>query len=375
MSKVKIIANYLPQFHSIPENDKWWGKGFTDWDAVKKATPLFEGHNQPRIPIENNYYDLSIAKNVKKQAQLARQYGIYGFGIYHYWFNKSQNLLTKPAEIILENKDIDINFMFIWDNNSWIRTWSNIRRGNDWAPQFDSSLSENENNSGILAELKYGTQDDWEIHFQWLLKFFKDPRYIKIDNKPMFSFFAPRNNYRVIKQMVAYWDKRAKECGFSGIYDISKSNFRNNNLTAVMDYEPFSSPTLLNAFKCNLKKCINKFLPKMVIADYDRLWKKNLNRIKKINRKDYFFSGFVNYDDTPRRGNKAKIIMGFTPEKFCYYLTELLRICNSQKRKYVFLTAWNEWGEGAYLEPDTLYGYNYLEAVNKALRMATTPKE
>lgn len=367
MSKVKIIANYLPQFHSIPENDEWWGKGFTDWDAVKKAKPLFDGHNQPKVPLDNNYYDLSIVENVKYQAMLARKYGIYGFGIYHYWFNKNQNLLTKPAEIILENKDIDINFMFIWDNTSWIRTWSNIRRGNDWAPQFDSSLSENENNSGVLAELKYGTQDDWEIHFQWLLKFFKDPRYIKIDNKPMFSFFAPRNNYRIIKQMVAYWDKRATECGFSGLYDISKSNFRNNNLTAVMDYEPFSSPTMFNAIKCNLIKYLNKIKPRIFFADYDKLWKNNLKRVKKINRINYFYSGFVNYDDTPRRGCKAKVITGFSPEKFCAYLTELLKICNSQNREYVFLTAWNEWGEGAYLEPDSIFGFQYLEAVRKAI--------
>lgn len=367
MPKVKIIANYLPQFHSIPENDLWWGKGFTDWNAVKKAKPLFYGHNQPKVPLGNNYYDLSLVESVQNQATLARKYGIYGFGIYHYWFNKNQNLLTKPAEIILENKNIDINFMFIWDNNSWVRTWSNVRKGNDWAPQFDSSAKNNSKSSGVLAELKYGTKKDWEIHFQWLLKFFKDPRYIKIDNKPLFSFFAPRNNFSILKQMVEYWDKRAKECGFSGIYDISKSNFRNNNLNAVMDYEPFLCPTLLNAIKININKYLNRFFPRPLIVDYDKQWKNNLNRIKKINRENYFYSGFVNYDDTPRRGNKSKIMLGFTPEKFCAYLTELLRVCNDKNREFVFLTAWNEWGEGAYLEPDTLYGFKYLEAVKKAV--------
>ena len=185
---VKIIANYLPQFHVIPENSEWWGNNFTDWVAVKKAKPLFKWHNEPRIPLNNNYYSLDNPDSLKWQANLAREYGVYGFGIYHYWFSSSLNLLTKPAELILNNKDIDINFFFIWDNTSWKRTWSVIKRGNDWAPDFDNASSQNKNN-GILAELIYGEESDWEKPFNYLLPFFKDSRYIKIDNKPAFAFF------------------------------------------------------------------------------------------------------------------------------------------------------------------------------------------
>ena len=154
---VKVIANYLPQYHSIPENDAWWGKGYTDWVAVKKSTPLYEGHNQPRIPYNNNYYSLDDLDTVKWQAEIARKYGVYGFGIYHYWFNSQMHLLDKPVLILEENKDIDINYMFIWDNSTWKRTWSNVDFSNDWAPLYENEGSQiNKQGTGILAELIYG---------------------------------------------------------------------------------------------------------------------------------------------------------------------------------------------------------------------------
>ena len=145
VNKVKVIANYLPQYHTIPENDKWWGKGFTDWIAVKATEPAYEGHNQPRVPLNENYYSLDCADSIRWQASLAREYGIYGFGIYHYWFSSNQQLLQKPAELLLQNKDIDINFMFIWDNLTWKRTWSKLSRGLDWAPNYDKSTEDLEN--------------------------------------------------------------------------------------------------------------------------------------------------------------------------------------------------------------------------------------
>ena len=127
LSKVKILANYLPQFHQTPENDAWWGEGYTDWTAVKASKPLFNGHTQPRVPLDNDYYDLSNADSIRKQALLAHEYGISGFAIYHYWFSSKQKLLTKPAELLLEQKDLPIEYLFIWDNNTWKRTWSNVK--------------------------------------------------------------------------------------------------------------------------------------------------------------------------------------------------------------------------------------------------------
>ena len=177
INDVKIIANYLPQYHQIPENDKWWGKGFTDWIAVKKSTPLYDKHRQPKVPLNENYYDLSEVENIRWQAKLAKEYGIYGFGIYHYWFSSEMQLLQKPSELLLENQDIDIHFMFIWDNFTWKRTWSKLANGAAYAPAFDGEVKEETNqDNGILAELKYGNEEDWKIHFDYLLKFFKDDR-------------------------------------------------------------------------------------------------------------------------------------------------------------------------------------------------------
>lgn len=361
---VKIIANYLPQYHQIPENDKWWGKGFTDWIAVRNATPLYDTHRQPRIPMDNNYYDLSEVENIRWQAGLAKEYGIYGFGIYHYWFSSDMQLLQKPAEIILENKDIDIHFMFIWDNFSWKRTWSKLTNGAAYAPAFDNTDEKTENATGILAELKYGDKSDWKIHFEYLLKFFRDDRYIKIDNKPVFSFYQARNNFPIIKEMVAYWDKLAKEAGFNGIMCLSKHILYPVKLERRMKYSPFQMTTPFLFLKYKLKSKHFFKVGKPGIWDYSEVWKDILTEAR-MSSKDSYLCGFVDYDDSPRRGNKARIVKGGNPEKFEYYMRKLIDISKRQNKEYVFLMAWNEWGEGSYLEPDTEYKYGYLEAIRR----------
>ena len=156
MNKVNVFAMYLPQYHETEENSKFWGQGFTDWVSVKKATPLFDGHMQPHVPLDKNYYDLSLVSEIKWQAKLAKNYGVSGWGIYHYWFNSEQKTLTKPAELILQNEDIDMPFFFAWDNASWKRTWSKIK-GNDWSPLNDTE-TEKQAHTGpeILIEYKLG---------------------------------------------------------------------------------------------------------------------------------------------------------------------------------------------------------------------------
>lgn len=371
MFKTKIIANYLPQFHEIPENNRFWGKGYTDWVAVKKAKPLFENHLQPRKPFENNYYSLDDKEVIKWQAQLAKNNGIYGFGIYHYWFSSDMKLLEKPAEILLNSKDIDINYMFIWDNGSWKRTWSNVKRGNDWAPEFDNEKkieSDIKNlDDGMLAELKYGNEEDWKKHFDYLCQFFKDERYIKKDNCPMFGFFQPDNDYETVKRMCDYWKILAKENGFDGMCFVSKCNYQNANLDYSFKYEPLSVNNRKEVFVSRLQNIKNRYIPSLRIYNYDKVWKKILSDAKKNKDNNQFYGAFVGFDDTPRRGKKAKIILGQTPEKFEFYLKELLKISNEKNKEFVFLTAWNEWGEGAYLEPDTIDGDHYLKAVKRVV--------
>lgn len=367
-SKVKIIANYLPQYHRIPENDKWWGEGFTDWVAVKKSQPFFEGHRQPRIPLNNNYYDLSNPDNIRWQAKIAKEHGIYGFGIYHYWFSSEQQLLQTPSEILLNNKDIDTNFMFIWDNTSWTRTWSKLSLKNDWAPSFEDDKSKTDfsdpEKRGILAELIYGDEKDWAIHFNYLLKFFRDERYIKIDGKPVFTFHQTTNNFETIQKIVKYWDSLAKENGFPGIVCMNRDILNGNKLEKQVKYSPFPMTNHLMILKHKLKSLYCRLCKKQKIWDYDRVWKDILFDAK-ISAKDCYLCGFVDYDDTPRRGKKGLIIKGGNPQKFEKYMNQLVRISKKQNKEYVFLMAWNEWGEGSYLEPDTEFKFEYLEAIKR----------
>ena len=362
--ETKIIAMYLPQYHEILENDEFWGKGYTDWVSVKKATPLYKGHTQPKVPLNRNYYDLSSVDAIRWQAKLAKEYGVYGFGIYHYWFNSNKKVLERPAEIILHNKDIDIPFCFAWDNTSWIRTWSKMQ-GNDWTPSNDDGKV-TPDKSGVLLKLDYGSERDWEIHFNYLYQFFLDKRYIKKDRKPVFIFYSNTQKDKMVK-MVKYWDELARKKGLDGIYIITRSTpFNKNKLfDGVLRYEPVYSgwqkQQIINSIlKINKVKNEKKY-PDIFL--YDNVWNKIIRNAKTCRDKDVFYGGFVGYDDTPRRGYKGKVIEGNTPEKFSLYLHELLNIAQKQSKEYIFLTAWNEWGEGAYLEPDEINRDSYLKQI------------
>lgn len=367
----KIIANYLPQFHRIPENDAWWGDGFTDWVATKNAKPLFAGHNQPKKPLNDNYYDLSCEKSLRWQASIASNAGIYGFGIYHYWFNSNLQLLQKPAEIIL-NSDISINFMFIWDNASWKRTWGNIKNANDWAPLYENN-SYIRSNNGILAELIYGSERDWIKHFNYLLPFFKDHRYIRnYQGKPLFMFFNTDSNTEILTNIADCWNKLAISNGLPGICFLERTNKNHSSIFDFrVDYEPVQHGWNHSAF-------INRILEKAIffkenkfnqchLLNYDKLWGDIIKSAKNCKNDTLLFGSFVNYDDSPRRGRKGRIVCGATPYKFQKYMTELLKICSIKNKEFLFLTAWNEWGEGAYLEPDELNGYSYLDAIKNAI--------
>jgi len=368
VSKVKLIANYLPQFHVIPENSRWWGEGYTDWVGVRQAEPQYPGQHQPRVPLHENYYSLDDPAVLQWQADLARQYGVYGFGMYHYWFSSELQLLQKPAELLLAHPEIDIHFMFIWDNASWVRTWSRKARANDWAPRFDKE-SDQSQNMGMLAELCYGGEAEWRKHFEYLLPFFRDERYIKHDGKPMFAFFRTNNEFQLLKHMITYWEDLAIKAGLPGVVCLSKDNPRNNRFEYQWRYSPFSPNNFWGGVKDKLSHLLMKHRKKIRFSDYDSQWRSILSDARSADTKT-FLSGFVSFDDTPRRGGRASIIRGATPEKFEHYLAELLRISRQQGKEYAFVTAWNEWGEGAYLEPDEWHGYAWLEAVRQAVAEA-----
>lgn len=367
MTTPQIFAFYLPQYHQIPENDMFWGEGFTDWVTVKKAIPLYEGHEQPRIPLNDNYYDLSKTASVAWQAKIAKENGISGFGIYHYWFNDEQNILTRPAEIILENKDINIDYFFTWDNGNWIRSWSNLA-GNDWSPLFEdvsTPQKEEANSKGILIPYVLGKEASWRNHFMWLLPHFKDDRYIKVDKKPMFVIY---NYSKEIHDMSAYWDKLAQENGFDGMYIVYRKDIkvRLPKGQASYLYEPSASswetlPVII--YRKLLKIFHISYGPKSF--DYDKVWRRLLNTMEKRPDPSFIPCGFVGYDDTPRRGRRGTVIKGQTPEKFARYMNKLYELASHQEKPFIFLTAWNEWGEGAYIEPDKKDKKRYLEALRQ----------
>ena len=206
---MKIIAFYLPQFHNIPENDEWWGDGFTEWVNVKKAKPMYEGHKQPREPLNDNYYDL-LDDDVKIwQAKIAKEHGVYGFCYYHYWFN-GKMLLEKPMEQMLANPKVDIPFCICWANEPWTKAWVNEEK-KVLIPQF------------------YGEKAEWKDHFDYLLPFLKDDRYIKKDGKPLFVMYRP-NVMDCVKKMMEYWNELAQEAGLPGItFAYQSGDFDWNN--------------------------------------------------------------------------------------------------------------------------------------------------
>lgn len=358
--QTKIIAAYLPQYHETPENNLFWGNGFTDWIAVKNAQPFKKWHYQPKIPLNHFYYDLSKCSHIKWQVELAKNYGVYGFNIYHYWFNSKTHYLGLPSEILLTDKSLDIHFLFTWDNGSWVRNWKNIKHSNEWITDLTSKKS-------VLAELKYGNKKDWKIHLDYLLPFFSDDRYIKINGKPVFVFFNQNNEPEIIADMVQYWDEQLKAKGFSGLYSLGVKNREQIQVCSnEYCYEPHFSGLMPRSILGKVKGMLLREAGKPYIMSYDKLWKKILENAEKAD--SHLFPGaFVSYDDTPRRGKTAKIVAGASPDKFEAYMRRLVQISKRQNKEFIFLTAWNEWGEGAFMEPDEKNKYAYLKALQKAL--------
>lgn len=366
--KNKIIAFYLPQYHQIPENDKWWGEGFTEWVNVKKANPLFNGHNQPRIPENENYYDLSNVSVMEWQSRIAQEHGIYGFCFYHYWFYQKP-LLEKPLLNFLNNKNITIPFCLCWANESWTNAWA-------------------DDNNKVIMEQKYGDEIEWERHFSFLLPFFKDDRYIKEGNKPLIVIYRPYLN-EIIKPMLDYWKKLAIQSGFDGLKIASQRFEHPDRYKDIFDYMDYHIEYQPDYDRCHIRKpktgiarikqklhnVILKYanvdvsfgsknaLPE--IFDYDEMWRKIIDT-KPISEKA-IAGGFVDWDNTPRHGVRGSCFKGVTPEKFGKYIKlQLDHVSKSYNNDYLFLFAWNEWGEGGYLEPDMTNGMRYLKELKKS---------
>ncbi|WP_049946251.1 glycosyltransferase WbsX family protein [Butyrivibrio sp. WCD2001] len=354
---MKILTMYLPQFHRTKENDKWWGEGFTEWTAVKQAESLFEDHYQPKVPLAEKYYNLLDYSTMKWQALLMKKYGVDGQCFYHYYFKDGRKVLEKPAENLLEWKDIEMPFCFSWANESWIRSWSKYsgKEGNNaWFEKFDNATN-SENLPEILLEQDYGSLKDWEEHFYYLLPFFRDDRYIKYNGHPVFMIYRPEL-IDCLDDMLKCWDNLANENDIKTPYIIGSPRMRMNRFDNVYCREPSTALGALADKKyknMSIKNCYK----------YEDAWDEIIHE---LHEKGDILSGFVNYDDTPRRGSKGMVVTESSPELFAIYFEKLLEKAKALEAPFVFLNAWNEWGEGNYLEPDAKDKYAYLEAVRSA---------
>lgn len=347
--KIKTVALYLPQFHRVKENDEWWGDGYTEWTAVKAAKPLFEGHYQPHIPLDENYYNLMDKKTMEWQANLMHQYGIDGMAIYHYYFKNGRKILEKPAENLLAWKDIDMPFCFYWANESWARSWSAIRNKNAWNDLKEKERDNPNGENGVLLLQEYGGEKDWEEHFIYLAQFFEDERYIKIDDRPVLLVYKP-DDIGCFHKMKEAWKLMSEERG------IQEPFYIGGNTTSAL----YDAWLRHNSVK-------GHFNPEKGVytIDYSDNCREQLKDVLQT-PEGTLFCGLTAFDDSPRRGSKATVTENIDSGIFYKYMKELYYISKQRGNEILFVNAWNEWGEGMHLEPDEHFGYEFLDALKRA---------
>ncbi len=353
----RIVALYLPQFHPIPENDEWWGKGFTEWTNVAKAKPLFRGHDQPRLPADLGFYDLRVPETREAQANLAREYGIEAFCYYHYWF-AGRRILERPFNEVLQSGHPDFPFCLCWANQSWTGIWHGVP-------------------NRVLIEQTYPGMDDHRRHFDYLLGAFNDERYLRVEGKPLFMIFNPVGLPEP-NRVTDLWRELAVRAGLPGLFLVAENKWpdwdpRETGFDAEAAVRlPPRSIDMAN--RMSWKDPLRKL--KYRVAD--------LRRLPTIHQYEHVIEHLVteprpgieafpcvipNWDNTPRSGTNGMVIQGSTPELFRKHLRKALRqVANAPKeRRIVFIKSWNEWAEGNYLEPDSLHGHGYLKVIQDEL--------
>lgn len=348
---MKILAIHLPAFHQIKENDEWWGEGFTEWDNVKSGKKYYKEHIQPVIPYKNKYYDLSKKEDIEYQIDLANKYKVDGFIFYHYWFGNDNMLFEKPVEILKNEINKKIEYCFCWANESWITTWHGMEP-KQLMPQI------------------YEGKKDWKKHIEYFIPFFKDERYIKIEGRPVLFIYKP-NEIPDYNEMIDYWNEYLKKEGLNEIYIIEYISSKNKKLHSeksdgVVEFEPlyttYFDVSIINKFK----RFICKKFHVIDYQNYDYLWKKNLKRKRTYSNKTIYKSCFVAWDNSPRKEKNSMIVKGATPKKFGKYLKRLIMTKRKNcSEEYIVINAWNEWSEGAILEPSQHDKFKYLQEIKQ----------
>ena len=342
---VKLVAYYLPQYHPIPENDEWWGKGFTEWRNVTRAFPNFVGHYQPRVPGELGYYDLRVIEVMRRQVELARLYGISAFCFHFYWFG-GKRLLERPTENYLNNPDLDLPFTLCWANENWCRRWDG---------------SEHE----VLIAQNHSPEDDVAF-IRYIDKYFRDPRYLKINGRPILTVYRPSILPDALST-VQRWRAEIKKLGYPGIYLIATNSFGFNEFDtlgfdALSEFPPHQmhAPDIQNIleFGCNRTGLVRSYEQAVEIE------------LQRTPAEGLVHPGvFPSWDNSARRPTSGHIFHGATPQLFQRWLDHAIDRAskNPSGQRFVMINAWNEWAEGAYLEPDRRFGYANLDVCAKAL--------
>lgn len=380
----RIIAYYLPQFHPIPENDEHWGAGFTEWRNVAQARPLFRGHYQPHIPADLGFYDLRLPETREQQAALARKAGIEGFCYYQYWFGGGKMLLQRPFEEVLASGKPDFPFCVCWANHDWTtKSWTRTNGANG---------------SRMIAKQTYPGIDDYTEHFNYMLPAFRDHRYIRVDGKPLFLVYDPYN-FTDVSRFLDTWRKLAAANGLGGMFFVGVTNSTSTikrqadgSLRRVMP-NPASSEEVYNdilslgfdavnsfgktraemiysgKYRRLAQLFLRKFLSGMSVTkfDYERV---SRNFFAPEDSWDNVFPTIVpQWDRTPRVGSYDGVYVNATPEAFRRHIEQALALVSGKQPQHriLMLRAWNEWGEGNYVEPDLKYGHGWLNAIAAAL--------
>lgn len=377
--KPRIIGLYLPQYHPIPENDEWWGKGFTEWINVAKARPQFRGHYQPRIPADLGFYDLRVPEVREQQAELALEAGLEGFCYYHYWFGNGKQLLERPFNEVLASGKPTLPFCLCWANHDWTnKTWTkgaSLRR------------------DSMIMKMTY-SMDDHRQHFMALLPAFRDKRYITVDGKPLFAVWAP-NDIPQVEQFIELWQQMARDNGLPGIHFVGYTPnasgrsvngkkmslwatneaadhynvLLNKGFDAVMSSGLFRAQSVcqgkLRMLAYYLAK--NTFLPASNRTDYAKTMKHYY--VEEDAWENVYPTLLPQWDRTPRAGARTNPLTDSTPEKFQRTVEEAITLIKDKQPEHqiLFLKAWNEWGEGNYVEPDQKYGHGYIQAIRQAI--------
>lgn len=353
----RFIAFYLPQYHAVPENDKWWGKGFTEWVNVAKARPLFRGHKQPHIPGELGFYDLRYPEIREEQAVLAREAGIEAFCYWHYWFGDGKRLLERPFDDVLRLGKPDFPFCLAWANHSWYKKlWNPNAKGKDI----------------LLIEQKYPGIEDYKKHFYAMLPAFKDKRYLKVNGKLFFIIYDPIG-FEYCKLFIETWRELAHKEGLTDFYFVGTDyDSRNKNIIlgkgfdAIYNDDHTNIHHHLSTFQKVVLLLKREIFHRPTVFKYKDAMKYMVNEDCK--NREVIPSIVPNWDHSPRSAHRAFILSDSKPELFQKLASDTISLIEQKPKEeqIIMIKSWNEWGEGNYMEPDTEFGRGYIEALKNA---------